>query len=51
MIKELLQKGINSSQLVKIELPDTQSEIVKENDKFVFCFKLRGLKGLFRKMI
>jgi glutamyl-tRNA(Gln) amidotransferase subunit E len=48
-VKEILSKGVKSSDLIEIRLPKTESNIIKQNKGILFCSKYEGFKGLFRK--
>jgi len=49
LIKKLLSRGLISSDLIKINLPNSKSNIIQKNKGVIYCSKYKGLKGLFGK--
>ncbi len=48
-IRQIINKGIRTSGLVEVKLPDTDSKNVQGNNAQTYCSRYEGLKGLFRK--
>lgn len=48
-VQEILKNGFESSDLTEVELTQTKSYIVRENNRTVYCSVYKGLRGLFRK--
>lgn len=48
-IHTILARGIQSSDLMLVTLPDTRSRIIQRNASSVYCAVYYRLKGLFRK--
>jgi Glu-tRNA(Gln) amidotransferase subunit E-like FAD-binding protein len=48
-INDLLKNGVESSELVEVSLPDSNSEIIRENNGIVYSAMYVGLRGLFDK--
>ena len=49
VVKELLSKGINSSDLIEVKLSNSKSHIILNNKGKIYCSVYKGLSGLFRK--
>lgn len=49
--KLISQQAISPSVLYLVNLPDTKSRIIKQNNFQIYCAKYPRLKGLFRKDI
>ena len=50
-VQEILNKKIESSDLIEVKLQLTNSHIIHENNGLIYCSVYKGLKGLFRKDI
>lgn len=48
-MQRILSRGISSSDLMLVELPETRSRIIQRNDHRLYCAVYYHLKGLFRK--
>ncbi|MBU0907607.1 MAG: hypothetical protein KKD18_05290 [Nanoarchaeota archaeon] len=49
VVKEILQRELKSSALIRVILQNTKSKIIQDNNKTIYCSVYYNFKGLFRK--